>query len=201
MKEAKAYLAGPMTGIPEFNYPEFHRAARGLRDLDYEVTNPAENFGGDMTLDWNTYLRTAVAQVAACEILIVLRGWEKSKGANLEVTIARALGMPVIQEWDMKPAGAAEPTETILQEAQRLVHGDRGADYGHPLLDYERTAKIWSAIIGHEITAEQAILCMIGMKLSRECNKHKRDNLTDAAGYAECLSMVHDERARRKALS
>lgn len=84
---------------------------------------------------------------------------------------------------------------SICAEAERLVYGERGADYGHPLDDYARTAALWSAIL----TAEQAILCMIAVKISRECNKHKRDNLVDGAGYFECLHRVHLERERREA--
>jgi hypothetical protein len=87
--------------------------------------------------------------------------------------------------------------ETILLEAQRLVHGDRGADYGHPLEDFSRTALIWSAILGVEVTAEQVGLCMIGVKLSRQCNRPKRDNMVDAAGYAETVQMCIEERDRR----
>ena len=88
-------------------------------------------------------------------------------------------------------------SETVLQEAQRLVHGDRGADYGHPLDDFSRTALIWSAILGVQVTAEQVGLCMIGVKLSRQCNKPKRDNMVDAAGYAETVQMCRDEYNRR----
>ncbi len=87
--------------------------------------------------------------------------------------------------------------ETILQEAQRLVYGDRGAAYGHPLDDFGRTAKIWSAILGCRVTAEQVGLCMIGVKISRQCNQPKRDNLTDAAGYAATVQMCIEERERR----
>jgi hypothetical protein len=91
-------------------------------------------------------------------------------------------------------------SETILQEAQRLVHGDRGADYGHPIEDFTRTGRIWAAILGlDEVTAEQVALCMAALKISRECNRHKRDNMTDLAGYAETLMMVVEERARRAA--
>lgn len=90
-----------------------------------------------------------------------------------------------------------ESTETILQEAQRLVHGDRGAAYGHPLDDFSRTATIWSAILGAPVTAEQVGLCMIGVKISRQCNSPKRDNMTDAAGYAATVQMVVEERDRR----
>lgn len=85
----------------------------------------------------------------------------------------------------------------ILQEADKLVHGDRNADYGHPLDDFERTAALWSAILGHNVSAEDVGLCMCALKISRQCNKPKRDNLVDLAGYAETVSMVIDERANR----
>lgn len=89
-------------------------------------------------------------------------------------------------------------SETILQEAQRLVHGDRQQDYGHPIDDFTRTAALWSAILGHAVTAEQVGLCMCAVKLSRQCNRPKRDNMTDLAGYAATVQMVIDERARRE---
>ncbi len=80
--------------------------------------------------------------------------------------------------------------ESILHEAHTLVHGVRGEDYGHPYHDFSRTAKIWSAILGVDVTPEQVALCMIGVKISRECNRPKRDNRVDIAGYAEALDMV-----------
>jgi len=88
--------------------------------------------------------------------------------------------------------------ETILQEAQRLVHGDRQAAYGHPLDDFSRTAAMWEAILGARVTAEQVGLCMMAVKISRQCNAPKRDNMTDAAGYAATVQMVVDERSRRE---
>ena len=91
--------------------------------------------------------------------------------------------------------------ETILQEAQRLVHGDRQADYGHPLDDFTRTAKLWSAIVGFPVTADQVGLCMAAVKISRQCNHPKRDNMTDLAGYAATVQMVAEERARREQLA
>jgi len=89
-------------------------------------------------------------------------------------------------------------SESILAEADRIVSNDRRETYGHPLDDYDRAAKIWSGILGIEVTAEQAIMCMIGVKLSRECHRPKRDNRVDLAGYAKCLDLVVEERARRK---
>ena len=89
--------------------------------------------------------------------------------------------------------------ETILEEAQRLVHGDRGADYGHPGVDYRAVGRMWAAILERhfgfkvpDIDPRIAALMMVAVKLSREAGKHKRDNCTDMAGYAECVQMIAD---------
>jgi len=80
--------------------------------------------------------------------------------------------------------------ESILEEAQRLVHGDRGEDYGHPIEDFTRTGKLWGAILDIEVSPREVALCMVALKISREVNKPKRDNRVDAAGYFETLDMV-----------
>ena len=84
--------------------------------------------------------------------------------------------------------------DSVLNEAHGLVHKDRGEDYGHPFDDFSRTAKLWSVVLGTEVTPEQVALCMICVKLSREVNRPKRDNRVDIAGYAETLEMVHERR-------
>ena len=90
--------------------------------------------------------------------------------------------------------------ETILDEAKRIVYGERGENYGHPFEDFSRTAQIWSAILGITVEPEQVALCMIGLKISRECNRPKRDNVVDGAGYFENLDMVKKERSRRESM-
>lgn len=87
----------------------------------------------------------------------------------------------------------------ILLEAHSLVNGDRNKQYGNPLDDFSRTAAMWSAILGVPVAAEQVGLCMIAVKISRQCNAPKRDNMTDAAGYAATVQMVVEERERRSA--
>ena len=88
--------------------------------------------------------------------------------------------------------------ETILEEAQRLVHGDRRAAYGHPADDYQCTGEIWEAMLRRlpgvviprgTITARIACLMSEAPKLSREVFQHKRDNCTDIAGYAACVQL------------
>lgn len=88
---------------------------------------------------------------------------------------------------------------SVLLKAQELIHGARNQDYGHPLDDFTRTAKIWSAILDVEVTAEQVALCMMGVKQSRLCNNPGHaDSIIDIAGYAGTYEMVRDERYRRQ---
>ena len=80
----------------------------------------------------------------------------------------------------------------ILEEANQITSVDRHLDYGHPAQDFGRTAALWTTILGSPVTASQVALCMIALKISREVNAHKRDNLVDIAGYARTMEMLTD---------
>jgi hypothetical protein len=81
----------------------------------------------------------------------------------------------------------------ILTEARHLVTGDRQDDYGNAKGNYELMAKMWSPILGFEVSPSQVVMCLIAMKLTREVIKHKRDNLVDLAGYAHILDLVETD--------
>lgn len=89
------YIAGPMTGIEHLNFPAFHRAAASLRAHGYEVVNPAE-INADPTAKWEDCMRADIAELVKCHAIVLLPGWEKSRGASLEAHIAHALGMKPI---------------------------------------------------------------------------------------------------------
>lgn len=89
------YLAGPMSGLPDFNHPAFHSAAKQLRDRGLTVFNPAEN-GIASTAPWSTHMRVDIRMLMSCDVVVVLPGHRGSKGATLETHNARALGMPVV---------------------------------------------------------------------------------------------------------
>lgn len=201
----RVYIAGPMTGHPHYNVAEFEYAAAAWRDAGHEVETPFDansrvwwkhhKRGFDPrsdTCDWgDPILREMFAEdvqtLLSSDAIVLLRGWRKSKGATLEVSIATAFGIPRYDAQTFEPI----PEESALEEAQRLVHGDRGAAYGHPIDDYTRTGRMWGAILGiGDIDPRIACLMMAAVKISRETNAPKRDNRVDLAGYAECAQMV-----------
>jgi len=98
-RTGRVYLAGPMTGISELNFPAFNQEAERLRAEGLQVLNPADHGIVDGA-DWADYLRHDIAGLASCERIHLLRGWTKSKGACLEMTIAKALGMTVTYQVD-----------------------------------------------------------------------------------------------------
>jgi hypothetical protein len=215
MNRAKrVYIAGPMTGQPNLNFPAFHAAAAQLREAGFEVINPAENFGGRTDLPRSTYIRADVVLVAHCDAVAMLPGWENSRGAKLEYLLAYEIGMELLDAETLQPLTnaptakvglhrlkLAEETliESVLDEAIRITDGARQADYGHPRDDFARTALMWSGVLasklreGAAVTAADVPLCMIAVKLARQSHRHKRDNLVDIAGYSRTAAMVAGE--------
>jgi len=114
----KLYLAGPMRGIPEFNYPDFHKYAAQLRSDGHVVFSPAErdierhggvdisvgNRAGDETqaaVEHGFDIREALADDLAficteADGIAMMPGWEGSRGARAEKATAEALGLEVI---------------------------------------------------------------------------------------------------------
>lgn len=93
----RIYIAGPMTGLPEHNYPAFHAAARAWRDAGWDVANPAENFGGEQGRPYREYVRADVETLKSCDAIAMLPGWaDGHSGAIWEHEIAtQLLHLPV----------------------------------------------------------------------------------------------------------
>lgn len=101
----KIYLAGPMTGLPEFNFPAFDAAAAVLEAEGHEVFNPAKmdrdvGFDPSSTSVSKEFLRDALRRdlsaICECDAIAMLPGWEKSGGARVEWSLACHLGLKVV---------------------------------------------------------------------------------------------------------
>lgn len=105
----KIYLAGPMAGIPNYNFPAFNAAAEKLRQEGHEVFNPAAkpeeagivtapNDGSQLNLEKLRVVLEADTRYICrhAEAIAMLPGWERSYGARAEWALANALGLKVI---------------------------------------------------------------------------------------------------------
>ncbi|KQQ65048.1 DUF4406 domain-containing protein [Microbacterium sp. Leaf320] len=96
----RIYVAGPMTGLPDLNYPAFRAATTQLEALGHTVEDPSTNVNPTPD-DYHGWLKAGLAQLITCDAIALLDGWEASGGARLEVNVGATLGMRVapLSEW------------------------------------------------------------------------------------------------------
>jgi hypothetical protein len=74
--------------------------------------------------------------------------------------------------------------EEILDTAGDLINGDRAKDYGDAHKNFQDIAKLWSVVLGTEVTEQQFVLCMIMVKAARLMKTDHEDSWIDICGYA-----------------
>lgn len=89
------YIAGPMTGLPDLNFPAFHRAASVLRAAGHVVKNPAE-ICPNPTTEWQACMFRDLEALDRCDGVLMLEGWEMSPGAQIERLWAMRTGKFVL---------------------------------------------------------------------------------------------------------
>lgn len=90
------YVAGPMTGVSDYNFPAFDEAEIRLFNLGWAVQNPTIN-GSSTDKPYEYYIRHALNQVLLCDAIALLPGWRNSTGAQTELYVAVRCGMGVYE--------------------------------------------------------------------------------------------------------
>lgn len=190
----KVYLAGPMRGYPLFNFPAFKAAAKKLRSMGHEVFAPHErdletgfNPAKDEAKPMAHYMAIDLPEVCKAEAVIVLPGWEKSKGCKMELSLAFELGKDVFAYETMHritdtSAGGDVVSATIAE---------RGKVYGDPQLSHENIGLAWTGLLqqhygvrlDHSIPSWLVSLMMASFKNQRAARVYHADNFTDARAY------------------
>jgi len=113
----RVYISGPITGQEDGNKKAFKEAEMKFRDMNFDAINPHELHGTDWEAEWNEkleqrkitvlehwagYMKTDIQALVKCDFVALLPNWESSKGANIEIAIAKSLGMPIINALDMQ---------------------------------------------------------------------------------------------------
>lgn len=88
--------------------------------------------------------------------------------------------------------------DSVLQEALNIVYKDRINQYGNPEDNFKVIASFWDTYLRSKYSIPDEIIkdkdvaiMMILFKVARESNNHKRDNLVDIIGYAECSNRLY----------
>lgn len=88
--------------------------------------------------------------------------------------------------------------QSVIQEAQNIIHGDREQTYGHPSKNLEKIATQWTLYLRHKynqqliLSAEDVCWMMADLKKVRQMNADKRDNLVDAIGYIGLIERINE---------
>lgn len=80
-----------------------------------------------------------------------------------------------------------------LKKAEQLITGDRAKDYGDAYETHESIAKMWSVLLGKDVTVHDVYRCMIAVKCVRltKTPKHE-DSMIDIIGYAALATEAFD---------
>jgi len=134
----KVYLAGPMSGIPQFNFPAFFVAAEQLRADGFEVVSPAEIDNEEdkgaalrspdgqsvkrtdgVSKTWGDFLARDVKLLADTGIqgIVFLPNWQNSKGAKLEAFVGLLQGFKFWEYEDGEDGAALRITSRSVIDA------------------------------------------------------------------------------------
>lgn len=106
----KIYLAGPMRGLPDWNFAAFDAAEKRWRAAGHQPFSPAQvdrvlQYGPAQGED-QSHLRHVMQMDLAClfaaDAIALLLGWERSTGATVELALAQFLGLPVYDALTME---------------------------------------------------------------------------------------------------
>lgn len=127
------YIAGPMTGLPELNYPAFNAAAEVLRGEGHRVENPAENERPNNNPTWADWMRLGLAQMLLCDAVLLLPGWQQSPGARIEARTAIDLGLAVIDGELGLTMRSMDHTVRDAEMGELIAQRDRAEDWADQL--------------------------------------------------------------------
>jgi len=87
------YISGPMTNLPDDNWPVFINAGKYLNG---KLVNPANPHGGILKkdkskFDWYDYMTEDIYDLVKCNKIVLMPGYSKSTGAQVEIFIGEKL--------------------------------------------------------------------------------------------------------------
>ena len=92
----RAYLSGPISGYDmNERRKAFSEAAAFISEPGVEVVSPFDN-GLPDDADWSDHMLRDLEMLIECDMMVLLPGWQHSRGCLTEVRFARKLGLLVL---------------------------------------------------------------------------------------------------------
>ena len=88
----------------------------------------------------------------------------------------------------------------ILNDAKKLIGGNRQKDYGDKLTNHQNIAALWSIFLQKKIMPHDVAVCMALVKVARLMHQHKKDSYLDLAAYAAIAGEI-ETRTNKKNIS
>lgn len=106
----KVYIAGPMRGLPNWNFEAFDEATKRWQEAGHNAFGPAALFRaidypmetGEERGHCTHAIQVDLACIYAADAIALLPGWEKSRGVTVELSVAQFLGLKVYDAVTMK---------------------------------------------------------------------------------------------------
>jgi hypothetical protein len=209
---AKVYLSGPITGVPEWREAfRVHRLA--WQAAGHEVWSPADDgLPEEPRYTWCDYLRHDLRFLSLCEAMVVIPGWQKSRGCVLEIWLASLLMIPIYD--------AACPVSDLSSARKLMVphrffdavweclqlHASKGHDYGNEedsLANIRASQRFGiAAWLGAVLRANDKMSRIASFaKRGQLLHESVRDSLIDLATYALIAVALYDENTQERLLT
>ena len=112
----KVYIAGAITNNPRYK-EQFETAEKRLISMNHAVINPVKNLG----FEYREYIDMGLCELMKCDAIYLLDGYEKSKGAQLELLYAQTVGMKIIEENPCLYWGSETQGGTVVSELIEII--------------------------------------------------------------------------------
>jgi len=127
----KVYISGVITNGGTLdekqraaNFARFYAEADRLRSLGHEPVNPLDLHPAPNDVSWTQAMRVDLRALLDCDAISLLEGWQESRGARLEVRVARELGLVESPVRAAPPVGATAyhaPLAKTLQDCDQVA--------------------------------------------------------------------------------
>lgn len=180
------YLAGPMRGYEDFNFPAFEAAASWLKSQGFDVFSPSARDLSDpdhpSNEEWREedatfqtapftlaqYMAYDLKEVCSRDAVVCLPGWEESQGARLECMVSVEVNHPVFEiTWEdglaldpraTFPTGKLKLT-SVSPDYVRVIFADRSLN----VIEFEEEKQPPASTLPSESAARKAIPITTGV--------------------------------------